>query len=295
MDNETDLNNNETTKDVSIANIEQLKDTEQKISKDGAEKFHVLADFDRTLTTAFVDGKNVPSLISILRDGNYLTPDYAPKAHELFDKYHPIEIDPKIPFEEKLKFMKNWWQDHYDLLMKCGLNKKDIEKAVESGKVKLREGFDRFVRILKENNIPLVIVSSSGLGGDAISMYLEKADALYDNVFIISNNFKWDENGNMIGAKEPIVVTLNKGEILVKDFPFFEKIKDRKNVLLMGDSIEDVGMVDGFEYDNLIKIGFLNDKIEESLKDYNRNFDATILNDSSLDFVNEMLIKMFKK
>ena len=294
MNKEVDLKE-KIMENVSIPNIERLKELEQKIGKDGIEKFYVLADFDRTLTTAFVDGKSIPSLISILRDGNYLTADYAPKAHELFNKYHPIEIDSKIPFEEKLKSMQNWWQEHFDLLIKCGLNKKDVEKAVESGKVKFREGFDKFTKTLEENNVPLVIMSSSGLGKDAISMYLEKANALYDNVFIISNNFEWDENGNMIGVKKPIIVTLNKSEILVKDFPVFEKIKERKNVLLMGDSIEDIEMVDGFECDNLIKIGFLNDKVEENLEDYNRNFDATILNDSSLDFVNEMLVRMFKK
>ena len=34
------------------------------------EHFHVLADFDRTLTTAFVDGKSVRSLISVLYEAS---------------------------------------------------------------------------------------------------------------------------------------------------------------------------------------------------------------------------------
>ena len=86
---------------IIIVNSEKLEKVKKAILKAGAEKFHVLTDFDRTLTNAFVDGKSMVSFISILRDGNYLTPDYASKAHALYDKYHPIEIDPKIPFEEK--------------------------------------------------------------------------------------------------------------------------------------------------------------------------------------------------
>jgi len=280
---------------IVIPDAEKFKKLEQAISRGGVEKLHVLTDFDRTLTTAFVDGKSIPSLISILRDGNYLTPDYAVKAHELYDKYHPIEIDSEIPLGEKKKAMRDWWTEHFDLLIKCDLNKKDIESAINSGKVKFREGFGEFEEFLQKNNIPLVIMSSSGLGYDAISIYMEKEKSLSDNVYIISNAFEWDKKGNAVGVKQPIIHTLNKYETSVEDFPVFEKIKDRKNVLLLGDSLDDVGMVEGFDYENLIKIGFLNEKAEENLEHYKRNFDAVILNDSSLDFVNETLKEVFNK
>jgi len=93
----------------------------------GAERLHVLSDFDRTLTTAFVDGESRPSLISVLRDGHYLTSEYAAKAHELFNKYHPIEVNPDISIEEKKKAMKEWWETHFELLLRSGLNKRDLE------------------------------------------------------------------------------------------------------------------------------------------------------------------------
>ncbi|MEW6063334.1 MAG: hypothetical protein AB1571_03120 [Nanoarchaeota archaeon] len=69
--------------DIVIPDKKRLGELEDKISKQGVSKLHVLADFDRTLTKAFVDGKEVPSLISVLRDGNYLTQDYAQKANGL--------------------------------------------------------------------------------------------------------------------------------------------------------------------------------------------------------------------
>jgi len=159
---------------VIIANPEKLEKVKKLISEGGAEKLHVLADFDRTLTKAFVGGKLIPSLTSILRDGNYLTPDYTSKARALYDKYHPIEIDPKIPLEKKKKAMEEWWLTHFDLLIKSGLNKKDLENVVGSAKIESRKGFSEFADFLKKHNIPLVVMSSSGLGGDIISMYLEK-------------------------------------------------------------------------------------------------------------------------
>ncbi|VAW11969.1 hypothetical protein MNBD_BACTEROID05-607, partial [hydrothermal vent metagenome] len=63
-------------KNVIIPNSDKLKKLKENIADGGAKKLHVLADFDRTLTTAFVDGERRPSIISVLRDGGYLTPDY---------------------------------------------------------------------------------------------------------------------------------------------------------------------------------------------------------------------------
>jgi len=279
---------------IVISNPIKWEKIKKSISEGGAETLHILADFDRTLTRAFVEGSNTPSLTSVLRDGNYLTPDYAPKAQALYAKYHPIEIDPKIPLEAKKKAMSEWWTTHFDLIIKSGLNKKDIEKIVSSDKINLREGFEEFIDFLQLHKIPLVIMSSSGVGEEAISMYLEKAGKLYDNVHIISNSFEWDENGNAVGVKQPIIHTLNKYETAIQDFPVFNIIKDRKNVLLLGDNLDDVGMVEGFEYDSLVKIGFLNENVDENLEQYKSNYDIVILNDGSLDFVNELLKEMIK-
>jgi len=276
-------------KNIIIQNISNLENLKKSIFEDGIECLHVLADFDKTLTTLFVNGEKVPSLISVLRNGDYLTSDYAQKANQLYDKYHPIEIDPKVPTEEKKKFMNEWWMTHFDLLIKSGLNKKDIENVIKSRKIKLRHGFSDFLNILKENNIPLVIMSSSGLGDDAISMYLKQEEKLYNNVHIISNSYKWDEKGNAIGVKEPIIHVMNQDETAIQNFPAFEIIKNRKNVLLLGDSVGDIGMVEGFDYNNLIKIGFLNENVEENLESFKANYDVLILNDSSMDYVNKLL------
>ena len=79
---------------------------------------------------------------------------------------------------------------------------------------------------------------------------------------------------------------MNKDETMVHDFPeIYKRIKDRKNVLLMGDSIGDLGMIEGFDYDNLLKVGFLNDNVKENIKNYKKNFDVVITSDSDMKYI----------
>lgn len=280
--------------EIVISNKERLEKTIEAMKKDGAGKLHVLADFDRTLTTAFVDGKSVRSLISVLYEGNYLTPDYAEKGQALANKYHPIEIDPNVPFEEKWAAMDSWWREHSKLLIESGLKKSDIEKAVASGKVKLREGFAEFSDVLHAHNIPFVIMSASGLGVDGVNLYLKQTGKLYNNVHTISNVYEWDDAGRAVALKEPIIHALNKYETAIQDYPAFNEVRERKNVILLGDSVDDVGMVQGFEYDNLITIGFLNDKVEENLERYQKAFGVVITGDGSMEYVNELLERIIK-
>ena len=274
--------------EVIIADEKSLEEKKKKILKAGAGKFHVLADFDRTLTKAFFNGKKVNTIISHLRNGNYLTEDYAKKAHELFDKYHPIEIATDVSDKEKSKKMNEWWNAHFDLLIKSGLNKSDLKKVVNDESLEFRDGVLEFLKFLKEKNIPLVILSSSGLG-DTISMYLEKEGILYNNIHIISNFYKWDEKGNAIGVHEPIIHVMNKSEISVKSLPIYHELLKRKNVLLIGDGLGDLGMIEGFDYDNLVSVGFLNENVEDNLAKYKKDFDVVIVDDGNFDYVNKFI------
>lgn len=280
-------------KDIVISDPDKLEGTKKAIA--GSGNLHVLSDFDRTLIRSFVNGESVSSLISVLYNQNYLTPEYGPKAQELHKKYYAIELDSKIPREEKKKSMLEWWTLHFDLLIKSGLNKKDLEKVVSSGKIQFREGINEFVDFLRDKDIPLVIMSSNGLGGDSIRMCFEREKRLYNNIYIISNVFEWDSEGRAVSVKQPIIYGMNKDETIINNYPdIFDKVKDRKNVILLGDSLDDVGMTAGFNYENIIKIGFLNEKVEENLDNYKKIFDVIILNDGSLNFVNKLLKELIK-
>ena len=274
---------------IIISDSERFNKVKKLIKKGGAGNLHVLSDFDRTLTKAFVGGKEVPSLISILRDHNYLTPDYPEKARALFDKYHPIEIDPDVPREKKAKAMHDWWKIHYELLVESKLNKADIANAVKSGHVEFRNGSPELFDLLKRYAVPIVIISSAGVGAEGIKIFLEKHGKLYPNVHIVSNEFMWDDKGYMVKVKEPVIHIMNKNETALKDLPFFSEIEDRKNIILLGDSLDDLGMAEGSDYKNIISIGFLNKKVEAYIENYKNTFDCVIANDSDMSFVNNLL------
>lgn len=53
---------------IFIPNPQHLQTTIDNIVRDGKQHFHVIADFDRTLTQAFVDGKFRASLESVFEE-----------------------------------------------------------------------------------------------------------------------------------------------------------------------------------------------------------------------------------
>lgn len=287
------LNNLENMEEkIIISNPEDFEKIKIQFAEGGLENLHFLVDFDKTLT---YEMEKYPSVISILRDGNYLTSDYASRAQALYDKYHPIEIDVNVPRQEKINAMREWWKTHFELLIGCGLSKNDIDKIVQSDIIKFRDGIKEMFKFLKQNNIPIVIMSAAGLGYESIAGILRKDGLLNDSVHIISNQLEWNKDGKAIAVKEPIIHSLNKSEIMIKDFPAFEQIKNRKNVILMGDGLDDPGMVEGFDYDNLLKIGFLNNKIEEKLENYKKTFDMLIIGDGPISPVNQLLEEIYER
>lgn len=277
-------------KNVIVPNQEELEKIKLEIKLGGADNIHILTDFDRTLTYAqSSEGKNIPSMISVLRDGNYLSKDYAKQAHSLFDKYHPIEINPKISIGERKKAMRKWWTSHFNLLIKSGLNKKDLRAIVDTEIIKLRDGTKELFNYLHQKQIPVVIISSSGVG-DTIQMFLEKENIHYDNVYIITNLYSFGSNGEATGISEPIIHIMNKDETTIRDHPeIYGKIKNRKNVILLGDSLGDLEMITGFNYDNLLKVGFLNPEEEQNKKEYEQNFNMIMTNNSDMQSINKLL------
>ncbi|MFA5188617.1 MAG: haloacid dehalogenase-like hydrolase [Patescibacteria group bacterium] len=275
------------SENILIPDQERLDSLIRNFKEQGKDKIHVLADFDRTLTGAFIEGQKVSTVIAQFRQSGYLTPDYALKAHELYNTYRPIEIDPKVSKNEKIAKMHEWWQKHFALLVSNGLNKKVMDEIVSKRALKFRAGALDFIDSLHENNIPLVIMSAGP--GDMISQYLKQEGRLYNDIHIIANFFDFDKEGKVIKIKEPIIHSLNKKEIFVKDFPAFKDVKERKNVILLGDGVDDIDMIEGFDYDNLIKIGFLNENVEGNLPEFKKKFDVIIENDGDMDFVNDLL------
>ena len=276
---------------IYFQNKEILNKKIEEIKSQGLEKLHIVSDFDRTLTKCFFEGKKIPSAIALIREGKYLTPDYPKKAFELYDKYHPIEMDESIDPELKSKKMKEWWETHKNLLIKSGMHKKIIDDILIKYPKMFRDGTLDLLDKLNSYNIPLLIFSSGV--GNLIEGYLKNENKLTSNIHILSNTFIFNKEGFATGYKNEIIHVMNKSETKIENKKYKEFISKRNNVILLGDSIGDLGMVNDLDNDNIIKIGFLNEDVENKLELYKSKFDVVIAGDGSMNYVNELIKELF--
>lgn len=161
---------------IHINNQENFQQKKEAMTEAGFDTLNVIADFDRTLTYGTIDGKKIPSLISLLRDYNYL------------------------------------------------------------------------------------------------------------------NDFCWDDQGYALPRNAPVIHSLNKDETTIQQFPeIHEKIKERKNILLLWDSLWDLWMSTGFGYDTQISIGFLNTWYNTNREEYREKFDVALEWDGDINFVHDIM------
>lgn len=280
-------NNYNIMKNIHFHNKKLLQEKIEEIKLQGLEKLHLVSDFDRTLTKCFHKGKKISSGIGLIREGGYLSKDYDKKAHELFNKYHPIEMDESLDYDFRYKKMDEWWKTHRGMLVEYGMHKKIIEDVTKKHPKTFREGTFEFFDTLHTQNIPLLIFSA-GLG-DLIKESLKRENKLTPNVHILSNDFIFNDEGRAIGYKDRTIHVLNKSEEQIKDKQYKNLVAERNNVILLGDLLGDLGMVNDLDANLIIKIGFLNENIEDRLELFINKFDVVITHDGTMEYVNELL------
>lgn len=279
---------------IIISNKRKFDKKKKEIQKEGGENLHVISDFDRTLTYGLTpEGKKTQTVISQLRSNiKYLGENYYKESHKLFDEYHPIEINPKISLEEKKRKMQEWWRKHFDLIIESGFTKSLIQKVIKEKPLKFRKGSINFLSFLNNKKIPFIIMSAGP--GDMLIEYLKENKLLFPNIYVISNRYDFDSKGKAKEIRKPIIHTFNKTETSLKEIPIYNKIKNRKNILLLGDSLGDTGMAEGLPYKNIIKIGFLNENIKENLLSYKKNFDVVLTGDQNFDYLNKLIKELLR-
>ncbi len=245
-------------------------------------------DFDGTLTQKYVHGKEVMSVISILRTENILNDTYSAQATELKNIYHTIEVDPTVPFDIKYQKMNEWWQKHTELFIAHHLNRTHIYLAANDPMLQIRKGATEIFSFAQTHAIPVIIFSASGIGTDSIRFFLERHNINTSNVYIISNQLLYDENGNVTDVQPPLIHGLNKNENIISAFPAVQSIlQNKENVVLLGDSPHDATMVtDVLVHKNIWRVGLLNDQ-DEAKKEllrplFQEKFDVVIENDGSI-------------
>ena len=237
-----------------------------------SNNMYVVIDFDRTITTK--DSED-----SWGAAGKMLGDEFNKEIYKLYEIYRPIEQDYTITFKEKNKAMETWYKACMDLYYKYDLTEEKLEKSVLKGGIQFREGIKDFLEEMNKNKVP-VIICSAGIG-NVIELFLRLNNCYYSNMYIVSNFLTFDKNGKIEEYKNKLIHTMNK--TIKGNLPkeIQNKLEGREYKLLLGDTIEDKQMLDESEEESTITVGFLNDKIEQNLELYKKEFDVCIVEDVS--------------
>lgn len=268
--------------------ITMKTNTLERIDNWKDETIHVLTDFDRTITLG-----NSDSSWSILSKSNLVPKEYVEERQKLYNYYRPIEIDESLDYDTKNKLMSEWWNKHINLLIKYKLSETVINEAARNLRVMaFREGAKEFLENMKERNIPVIIISA-GIG-NFIKQFLIKNNCNFDNIYIVSNFIKF-ENGIAAGITENsnIIHSLNKNEVSISK-SIKELINNRPNIILLGDGISDIRMAKDEDKANALKIGFLEEKIEENKKYFEEQFDVVCTDNTTYTELTQK-IKLLQK
>ena len=249
---------------------------------------YVVIDFDKTITSYESTDSWAASANPSIVDSRLMK-----EMDKLYEKYRPIEMDYNISKEEKLKAMEIWYSECMDLYYKYNLTKEQMQKSIQNSNVKFRSGAKELLQLLHKEKIPIIVLSA-GIG-NTIKQFLKDNSCLFDTMYIISNIIEFDENGKVKKFdNSKMIHTLNKTIKGHLPMEFEEKIKEREYKILIGDLIEDIKMVDENERDTTLRIGILNEEMEnkENLKLYQENFDIVVTEDENLEEIIEKLIKI---
>lgn len=266
----------------------------ENFKKSWLENLHILSDFDWTLTKSFDNWKKIPWIFQIIKEHNLLWDEFTKKWKELFDKYYPIEIDHNITNYDKKAIMLEWWEKTFELLIEYWYNMKIVDYIWSNIFIKLRDWYKEFFDFINKKNIPIIIMSAAWTWTESIEKYLNNNIENTKNIKILSNNFTWNDKWTMVWYKKPIIHAFNKDETIINDYPeIYDTVKNKKNVILLWDSLGDHHMIDWFEYENLLKIWFLhkNDKLQ--LDEYIKRYDIIILWEGDMSFINNFLKECF--
>uniref|UniRef100_A0A3Q3EFA5 5'-nucleotidase n=1 Tax=Labrus bergylta TaxID=56723 RepID=A0A3Q3EFA5_9LABR len=274
---------------VLMKDPQRVQEILESMMKAGSNTVQVISDFDMTLTRFAYNGKRCPTCHNILDNSKLITNECREKLKELLNTYYPIEIDSARSIEEKLPLMVQWWTKAHELLVQQEIKKDLLAMVVRESDAMLREGYQLFFDHLHEHSIPLLIFSA-GIG-DILEEVVRQAGVFHSNVKVFSNYMDFDETGVLKAFKGELIHIYNKREGALLNTGHFQELRTRPNVLLLGDSLGDLTMADGVQdMENILKIGFLNDKVEERKQSYLDSYDIVLVKDETLEVPNAIML-----
>lgn len=273
---------------VLIKNKEHFFDLLHIFKREGIQQLQILTDFDYTLSTFLQkDGSRNYSSHGILENCTLFSENYHKRTKELQSIYYPMEISTTLSPEEKKEKMDEWWNKAHELLIEEGVTEESIVNAVEHSHVCMREGSTELLSLCMKNKIP-VLIFSAGLTDVLKTLFKNQLGIEVkknSGIEIISNKMIF-QNDKLVGFEDAPITSLTKN---MRGKSYVHRLKDRRNLIVMGDNIGDLHMSQGMKFTNQLTVGFLNDHIEERKEQYLNSFDIVIVGDSDCHFINTIL------
>lgn len=262
----------------------------QKLMRLKADETHIIADFDMTMTAYWDVEANKRSMSShgCLENWKGLDATIKKEMAQLYNTYYPIEVNDALSHEVRLKAMEEWWTKAHQFIIDSKLTRHDIKNMVEDSKIIFRPLLKEFIHLASMASMPM-LVFSAGLG-DVIEEILKAKEGHWnDGMAIVSNRMIFQDD-RVIAFSEPTIHVLNKKEATMQeDWLHGLKIAERKSVILLGDSLGDLGMADGIHHNMRLSVGFCNFDIDARLPTYMDMFDIVLTNDTSFALLNKIL------
>lgn len=208
-------------------------------------KYVAVVDFDGTVTP-----KSWISLFSVVDHHCGFAPEILENAQLLRKKYLDKAVAGELTKEEE----RRWLHETIDYYIEGGLNQSAVRRSLEQ--VKVRTGVGGCFRFLKQNNVPIAIISYGIEYFIHTVLAKNKISELVDAVYAAELVF--DRNGFVIGYKpETATFPDNKG-IFSQRFANLFGV-DFENILAVGDSDGDTHL--GYLKEN--RLGIAKDEKEK--------------------------------
>lgn len=257
---------------IHINNNEKLKEFNQ------TSNFFAIIDFDHTLTSK-------DSIASMGIIPQFLGGECWKERIKIFEYYRPLELDYTIEQNKKREIMREWASKSFRLLSKYLTSQKIIEDALKNANIHLRLGAKEFLKDLYDKNVPVVIMSA-GMG-NLIKEFLKINGVLFDNIILISNFFEIKDNKSYIDI-DNLISASNKNYSKVPE-EIRKVLNSKEKILLCGDIVEDIRMIDEEQKDKTLTIGFLDYNIDNNLDIYNKTFDIVFTDNEDFYSIKEVL------
>ena len=245
------------------------------------EDIYLVFDFDRTITR----GTSKTSW-SIIDESSFINRGYKLDSKKLYNYYRRIEIDDYISDNAKEFLMEEWTRRQLELFTKYNITEDLFNKILLSNSLDFRDGIAIFFKEMYNLNIPIIIISA-GLG-NIVYESLKQNNCIYDNVYLISNMLKFENN--LVKIEGSLVNSTNKKNINIP-INVYNAIKNRNTIIMFGDQISDLVVLNNFNFENLISIGFLSNDTDKCLEKYRKHFDIVCSESENYQNIEKILIK----